>query len=121
VCIDQTNWRFRPYPKHETPPSFRDRDHADIDRLTLGADSRYYREHPVEHIEKQVIQLGVYVQSHKAHKILKIHEFPEFVGASSGEASRWVKVEITNDEFHGRPITADEFRRHMARQIPCCP
>jgi hypothetical protein len=120
VCIDQAGWRFRPYPKHETPPSFRDKDLAEIDRLTVNADSRYYPQHQPSELEAQVVGIGLYVYSPKRHTIYKVLEFAAHIGASKGTPSRWVKVEVTNGEYHGRPITSEEYARFVGSQIPCC-
>jgi len=120
MCIDQTNWRFCPYRKHETPSKYRSNPLADIDRLTLNSDSLYYPTHQPQVLEQLVIGAGIYVQSPKAHKTFKIHEFAEPIGACDGQPSRWVKVEVTSGEFHGRPISHEQYTRFANRQIPCC-
>ena len=120
MCIDQKNWRFFAYRKHESPPSFRSKATAEIDRLTLNSISRYYPQFRPEDLERLVVASGVYVQSPKPHKMLKIHEFDEVIGACDGEPSKWLKVEVTSGEFHGRPITHAQYERFLSRQVPCC-
>lgn len=120
MCFDQTNWRYFPYRKHEAPPTFRSKSFAEIDRLTKNSISRYYPQVVAQEIETQVIHTGLYVRSHRAHKLFKLLEFAQPVGACDGEPSKWVKVEVTSGEYHGRPITADQYRRLLARQTPCC-
>jgi hypothetical protein len=38
-------------------------------------------------------------------------EFPHEVGASSGQSSRWVRVEESGGTIHGHPITQQEFQK----------
>src|SRR6267143_4141077 len=120
MCIDQSKWRFRSYTKHVTPATYRDRPREQIDRMTINSDSRYYTDYQPQDLERNVLDHGIYVRSPKAHKVFKVHEFPDHVGASNGQPSRWVKVEVTNGEYHGRPITREQYARWAAQQIPCC-
>ena len=120
MCFDQSHWHFRPYLKHHTPASHRSRTRSEIEALTRNADSRYYPESNPAAIEEQVVRGGLYVRCRKPNTIYKVHEFGDEIGASNGTSSRWVKVECTNGEYHGRPISADEYRKHMSQRIPCC-
>lgn len=120
MCFDQTKWRFCDYRKHETPVRYRSRTLQEIDRLTFNSISRYYPHHQPQEIEKRVIEGGIYVRSHKPHKLFKLLAFEEEVGACDGQPSKWVKVEVTSNEYHGRPITREQYERFVARQTPCC-
>ena len=88
--------------------------------MTRNSDSRYYPQCQQRDIEESVLREGTYVRSPKPNTIYKVHEFPSDIGASNGQPSRWVKVESTNGEFHGRPIAEIEYRRFMNRIVPCC-
>lgn len=120
MCIDQTRWRFCQYRKHETPPAFRDKPCDYIDGLTLNSDSLYYPQFQPREIERRVVDVGLYVQSPKAHKTFKILEFEVPIGACNGQPSKWVKIEATSDQYHGRPIAYEQYTRLLSRQIPCC-
>jgi len=120
MCFNEATWRFRQYRKHQTPPSYRDSPRAEIDALTLNADSLYYPGCSQREIEEMVLTSGNYVRSPKPKTVYKVNEFPADIGASNGQPSRWVKVESTNGEFHGRPIAEEEYRRFMTRIITCC-
>src|SRR5438876_3442994 len=119
MCFDQTKWKVKPYYKHHTPPSYRNRSHQEIAAITTNSDSRYYPECEPRMVEEQVLRQGTYVICRKPKTIYKVHEFPSQIGASNGSPSRWVKVECTNAEYHGRPISEEEYRKHMAQPIPC--
>jgi len=120
MCIDQSKWHYCQYRKHVTPPKYREKVTADIDRLTLESDALYYPQFQPRDVEQQVVDGGIYVQSSKAHKVFKIYEFEWAIGACNGQSSRWVKIEVTSGEFHGRPITQEQFMRFLGRQVPCC-
>ena len=120
MCFDETAWQHKPYRKHHTPPSYRDKSHPEINAITRNADSRYYPERDSRTVEEQVLRNGTYVRCLKPNTVYKVHEFPSDVGASDGESSKWVKVECTKAEYHGRPISEAEYRKHITRTIPCC-
>ena len=120
MCFDETAWKFKQYPKHHTPRAYRDRPLAEIDAMTRNSDSRYYPQCQQRDIEESVLREGSYVRSPKANTVYKVNEFPSDIGASNGQPSRWVKVESTNSEFHGRPIAESEYRKFMNHVIPCC-
>jgi hypothetical protein len=116
---NKKQWRYRRYPKHFTPPAYRTKPRADIDRLTLYGDSYYYPDQDPEAIERRVLEYGKCVRSHVAHKVVLIHEFDEAVGAANGTSSRWVRIEVTNGEYHGRPISHDQYLNLSGKEIPC--
>ena len=120
MCFNEKTWRFKRYPKHVTPAVYRDRPISDIDTITKNSDSLYYPQHDPKTIEETVLREGEYVRSPKSQTVYKVNEFDSVVGASKGLPSKWVKVESTNGEFHGRPIAEDEYRRFKTRIIPCC-
>lgn len=121
MCFNETTWRWVNYRKHKVPPSLRGAAKSEIDRNTAnGRDSLYYMEVDQRAIETAVAQRGNYVESAKVATVLKVMEFPNFVGASEGQPSRWVQVEHTSGEFHGRPIAENAFNRKMKRPTTCC-
>lgn len=120
MCFAQNTWKFKDYPKHHSPPAYRDLPVSDIDAMTQNADSRYYPTSDQRSVEDVVLRDGTYARTAKPNTIYKVNEFPMDVGASDGRPSRWVKVESTNGEYHGRPISEQEYRKLMNRVIPCC-
>ncbi len=120
MCFDEANWKFKQYLKHHTPPAYRDRPLAEIDAMTRNSDSRYYPQCQQRDIEESVLREGTYVRSPKPNTVYKVNEFPSDIGASNGQPSRWVKVESTSGEFHGRPIAESEYRKFMNHTIACC-
>lgn len=120
MCTDISALHFVPYPKHETPPQFRTKPAAEIDRLTQGRDSLFYPSVSSADLENEVLVGGEYVESSKPATVQKIMAFDYDIGASEGLPSRWALVEITNTDYHGRPISSHLYERKRRRTIPCC-
>jgi len=117
---DESQWQWIEYRKHVAPPRFRSAPLHEIDKQTARGRSLYYPTIQSREVEERVLHEGVYVRSRKPATIYKVKQFDQDVGASSGLPSRWVKIEITNGQYHGRPITQVEFDRLMKQPIPCC-
>lgn len=123
MCLDVQNCRWVDYyRKHQVPPRLREATKDEIDRDTAspGRASLFYPDADQQAIEGIVLRDGVYVESAKRATVYKIMEFQQPIGASEGEASRWVMVETTNGEYHGRPITRAHYLRRSRRVIECC-
>src|SRR5438270_2095321 len=105
MCFSEKTWKFMPYPKHRAPLKARERPLSEIHQLTVRSRSLYYPEVDPKAVEETALRHGVYVSSPKPNTVYKVSEFPNEIGASNGEPSKWVKVESTNAVFHGRPIT----------------
>ena len=120
MCLDWERLVCIEYPKHEAPPQYRHSPLSDIDRLTLGRDSLFYPGVQSRHIEEEVLRGGIYVRSAKPSTIQKVKVFARTIGASEGIPSSWVLVEVTNQAYHGRPITESLFQKKTRQQVACC-
>jgi hypothetical protein len=122
MCLDVRNCHWADYyRKHQTPPRLRDATTGDIDLETEeGRPSLYYPSVAQLEVEESVLTQGFYVRSAKRATICKVREFGDLLGASEGQPSRWVLVEVTNGEFHGRPITRELYLKKMRFQTQCC-
>jgi len=119
MCSDPETWRWIDYRKHKVPPWLRDAPADEIDRATAGRPSLYYPSVNQRDLERQVAERGICVRSAKPATDYKIMEFVEPIGASEGKSSRWVMVQQTSGEFHGRPIAEHEYRRRLASPAKC--
>jgi hypothetical protein len=123
MCEDGTQWQRHEadYDKHIPPAGL---DRAEIIRRTSkpGAISRY-----LPGIDKAVVEMaaareGVYVScgGDKGHKMCKACHFPYDIGASEGNASRWVIVESTNGAYHGHPMSERAYLLKLKSERKCC-
>lgn len=75
---------------------------------TKTGPAKYLPGTKVEALEREVWANGRPVTNGKPWKVM---EFPEEVGASGGQTSRWVRVEESAGTIHGHPITEAEYLR----------
>jgi len=117
MCFDSGEWRER---AQTTKHIIR----SECSREEIVAKSRrrslYFCDVDVPKIEKEAADSGIYLTSNGTNTIHKIHEFLEPIGASEGEASRWVLVESTSGSSHGYPITEIAYQRWRKETRECC-
>lgn len=122
MCLDVESCRWVSHNgKHRAPPSLKNAPMPEIDRATeSGRPSLFYPGVDQFEIERNVLMEGMYVESGKPATKQKIMELDNHIGASDGQPSRWVMVEATSGDFHGRPITRALYERKLRRQKECC-
>ena len=76
----------------------------------------YYRGVDIRDLETRAAADGVEVPSGKPATLYKVYAAERAVGASEGEESRWVRVEDTNGDFHGHPISQRRYEEYMRRR-----
>jgi hypothetical protein len=99
--------------KHEPLPGH-DRGQT-IQDTSNGGDSRYYPGVDIEAVERRAAEQGVDVPSGKPATRYRVMELEEPVGASCGMESRWVRVESTNGDLHGHPITEQRYAKYLSK------
>jgi hypothetical protein len=122
MCLDFDNCRWAAYyRKHQPAPRLRGAPRHEIDRETGDRRaSLFYPDVDQQDLEERCLRQGKYVESAKRATVYKVMDFGLEVGASDGQSSRWVLVEVTNTEFHGRPITRENYERRIRKEIACC-
>ena len=64
----------------------------------------------IQQIEEECIRSGHEIAP---DRMVFWREFDRVIGASSGEETEFVRVEITSNIYHGRPVTQAEIRREI--------
>jgi hypothetical protein len=62
----------------------------------------------IEALERRVWAEGRATTNGRSWKVM---EFADDIGASGGQASRWIRVEESSGTIHGHPITQAEYLR----------
>jgi hypothetical protein len=81
---------------------------TEIVRSTARGPSKYLPNIDVEALERHVWKSGSPTTNGRSWKVM---EFDEVIGASSGDESRWVRVESSANTIHGHPITQQQYER----------
>jgi len=107
--------RWVDYPKHVPPPR--------VPWTKLVEDSRdqvsyYHRDFRTpaarRRLENKCIREGNCFRNEEGGKRCFYLISERVVGASAGEETSYLYVEVVNDEFHGWPITPNELRKKGA-------
>lgn len=110
-------WRSRSThgwpPKHAPLPDH-DRDQTVV-ATADGNPARYFPDVDAETVEAMAVRSGKDVPSGKPATYYRVLMLDEAIGASDGQISRWVLVESTSGDYHGRPITERRFRQLLAK------
>ncbi len=103
-----------PVEKHRRV-SVRDWDSGEVHKRTAEpeSDSQYdphLRDADVLRLERNCIAKGILYRD-SGHKKCYYQHVGRFVGSCHGLLADYIHVEVTNNTFHGYPITIDELRR----------
>ena len=115
---DVEQWcRWVDYRKHASAPGLT-REQV-IASTRNGRSARYFSATDIGATETTAARIGTCTRTKKPVTAFKVHEFEGAVGASDGEESRWVLVESTNGDFHGRPITKRVYLERLKLRMDC--
>lgn len=111
---NEIRWeRWIPYGKHLPPRSWTREDC--VGASAEGGISRYFPGIDVQVLEQEAARHGTCIPSGKPATSYKLMAFPDMIGASDGLPSCWMRVESTNGDFHGHPISRRVFDRLMKK------
>jgi hypothetical protein len=101
------NWTShgRPGPKHQAQ---KNQDWKRVRQNTQSGPAKYKHDVDREYIERHVWKNGYSTTTTNSPTVM---EFDRIIGASNGKDSRWVRVEISSNTIHGRPISKRDFDR----------
>ncbi len=90
--------------KHVSP---KNKDWNDIVKSTKYGKAKYKSGINIQEIEKTTWDSGILVEKDKCWKVKK---FDNIIGAKRGEATQYMRVEMSAGTIHGHPITEAEYK-----------